>query len=63
MNTISALVAAYWQYHEHLTQEDKDWLDEVIFEAQKDYGEDAVNRELNRLDAERRKRNEALTAH
>lgn len=61
MNTICALVAAYWRYHDHLTQEDKEWLETAKFEATLAFGEDAVRRELNRLDDERRRKNEART--
>ncbi len=63
MTPMSVLVAAYWRYHEHLKEEDKDWLETVKFEATLAFGEDAVRRELNRLDDERRRKNAELTAH
>lgn len=61
MTPMLALVAAYWRYQDTLSDEDKDWLETAKFEATLSFGEDAVRRELNRLDDERRKRNEART--
>jgi len=61
MTPMLALVVAYWRYQNTLSQEDKEWLETAKFEATLAFGEDAVRRELNRLDDERRRKNEART--